>query len=307
MPDELTVSVVIPTRNRPELLARALASVVQQTHPPHEIVVVDDASTVPYAEVLAQFAASPVPVRYERHDTSQGGGATRNDGARLATGDILMFLDDDDTWQPEKIAHQVAILAAQPEVGLVYAGRRVVNEAGELLYTVTPRKAGKLLRDLLQGNCIGTTSSVAMRREVFWEAGGFDPEMPARQDVDLWVRVARLTQVAFDPEPTVNYLVTSTAGTQITDNAAANEAAAARMFSKYAAEYAALSFWDRRKARASHYLALANNCARARSPKAITYVLCSLLQCPSGEAMRRLLRQAGRVLRRAMARGRSQG
>lgn len=101
------VSVVIPTHNRPELLLRAVRSALNQTHPPHEIVVVLDGQ-----DYVTQAALSTVgdrSVRLVVTPSPVGGGEARNLGVRAATGDYIALLDDDDEWLPSKLAKQVEL------------------------------------------------------------------------------------------------------------------------------------------------------------------------------------------------------
>ncbi len=285
-----TVSVIIPTHNRPQLLARALESVFSQTRLPDEIVVVDDASVVSYQEVLERYSSeSRVELRYYRLDPGGGGSAARNLGAELSQGEILMFLDDDDTWQPPKVERQLKVFQDHPEAGLVYSGRRAVNEHDQLLFTVTPQAEGHIHRLLLQRNYIGITSAVALRRDVFFKAGGFDPELPARQDYDMWIRAAKITTVAYDPEPTVNWMIHSRPGKQISSDPVKYRKAVEAIFKKYSADFDALSTREKRRARSSQYVILAEKCAQAGSTRQYVYALKALANYPSAAALSRLL------------------
>jgi len=286
----LSVSVIIPTRDRPEMLAAALDSVFRQTRLPEEVVVVDDASPVSYAGVLGRLATpSGVDLAYHRLERPQGGGAARNYGARRARGAVLMFLDDDDTWLPPKVENQLRILEERPEVGLVYSGRQVVDERGKHLFTVTPQLEGRIHKALLQRNHIGITSAVAVRKDVFWKAGGFDPELPARQDYDLWLRVTACTVVAADPQPTVRWLVHSRAGRQLSSRPDKYEQAVQYLLKKYAREYAGLSPLERRKACAAQYAVLADKCAQAGSRRRYLHALRAMMYYPSLSAISRFL------------------
>jgi glycosyltransferase involved in cell wall biosynthesis len=243
------VSVIIPTKNRPDRIERAVGSVFDQRCLPQEIIIVDDASSVSYKAVVADLRErSPVPLIYHKHESPTRAGAARNTGARLAQGDILMFLDDDDAWLPEKICGQLHVFSDRPEVGLVYAGRRVVNDQGELLYTIEPNAEGDISSVVWQKNPIGTTSSVAIRDELFWRVGGFDPGMPALQDYDLWIRLAPLTRVGFDPDCTVEWTIHDAVGGQMGSQPQIYEQAVDRLCDKYSKDLAALPSLERRKA-----------------------------------------------------------
>jgi len=123
----LSVSVVIPTYNRAHLIRRALASVVSQTRPQDEIIVVDDGSTDNTAEVVADFGAGVQFVRIPK----RGAGAARNEGIRRARGDLVAFLDSDDEWLPGKLDLQRAFLQARPDV-LFCAADFSIETGGQL-------------------------------------------------------------------------------------------------------------------------------------------------------------------------------
>lgn len=207
---DFSVSTIVPTFGRPQYLERAVRSVSRQSSKPAEIIVVDDndpsscerAQTERLVEALKEELAPTIPLRYLPLPANSGGAAARNRGAELATGDLLAFLDDDDWWLPEKLEAQIALLRRKDRrPGLVYTGRRIVDAAGRTKRTRTPVHRGWIEQVLLRSNVIGTTSCALLPRAVFTAVGGFDAELPARQDLDLWVRIARRWEVDFVPGP----------------------------------------------------------------------------------------------------------
>lgn len=110
------ISVVIPCYNRAGLIANSVASAMAQTHPPHEIIVVDDGSVDGSADVAAKL---PGPVCVIRQPNG-GPASARNNGIAQATGDWVAFLDSDDTWHPDKLRLQLAAAERFPDVGLVF-------------------------------------------------------------------------------------------------------------------------------------------------------------------------------------------
>ena len=108
-----TVSVVVPTYNRADRLKDTVASILAQTVPPAEVVIVDDGSTDDTARVCRDF---PSPVRYLYRENG-GSAAARNTGMRAARGEYIAFLDADDVWEPTKLEVQLALHAAHPEIG----------------------------------------------------------------------------------------------------------------------------------------------------------------------------------------------
>lgn len=172
----MRVSVVLPTRDRLALLQRAVESVRQQSWVPHELVVVNDGTSpvvVPGARVV---------------DVGPGAGAclARNVGARVARGDWLAFLDDDDAWHPEYLA-EAASLAG--EVDLVLTAFTKVRASGEEVPEKVPPDRLEVSALLVRNPGI-RGSNILVRREVFLGVGGFDESLAAVQDLDLGIRLA---------------------------------------------------------------------------------------------------------------------
>lgn len=115
-----TLSVILPTHNRPGLLGEALASLAAQTLPPHEVIVVDDASDPPVA--LRHIAQYGPGIRLLRHERALGGAAAKNTGIRAATGELLAFLDDDDLYDPRYLETAASLLAAHPDIEVLFMG-----------------------------------------------------------------------------------------------------------------------------------------------------------------------------------------
>ncbi len=119
MSDKLTVSVIIPVYNGERFLAEAIQSVLNQTLPPDEIIVVDDGSTDGSAAIVAALPSPPKIDLILVRQPNQGPAAARNRGIVLASGDLVAFLDADDLWQPEKLARQVVQLTQAPNIDAV--------------------------------------------------------------------------------------------------------------------------------------------------------------------------------------------
>lgn len=195
----LSSSVVITTCERREALARAILSVARQSQPPSEIIIVDDCSSYDVPSALATLDIGNIPVRVSVLPSRVGAPVARNLGASMASGDILMFLDDDDQWAPGKIGRQLAALEAHAEAGWVYTGTVAVDQiSDEIISLSRNHESGRVWPNILFRNFVGPTSAVAIRRHIFEQAGGFDPELPALQDYDLWLRLAMIAPVRYD-------------------------------------------------------------------------------------------------------------
>ncbi len=197
------VSVIIPTYNRAELVTRAIGSVLGQTFQDFEVLVVDDGSTDATEAVVGEVGDPRV--RYLRQPHNQGVSAARNRGMREARGPFIAFLDSDDEWFPEKLERQVECLRAAPaDVGLVYTGVR--SETGDgSAWSFRPEHRGDVYPGILEANPIHSGSSVMIRRNVIRVAGFFDEEIPAIEDFEYWIRIARFHRFEVIPEPLVRY------------------------------------------------------------------------------------------------------
>mgnify|MGYP001548216608 CR=1 FL=1 len=199
----MDISVVIPANNRAHTLPRALDSVLGQTVPPAEIVVVDDGSTDTTAALLAEQYPE---VHCLSLDSNQGVSAARNAGIRASRGDWIALLDSDDAWKPEKLAHQIRLIRDHPGHRLCHTEEIWIRRG----VRVNPMKkhakrGGHLFRDCLP-LCVISPSSALLRRDLFDDIGLFDDELPACEDYDLWLRVCAKEPVLFVDVPlTVKY------------------------------------------------------------------------------------------------------
>jgi glycosyltransferase involved in cell wall biosynthesis len=199
------VTVVIPSYNYAGFVDRAVRSVLEQTVPPREVIVVDDGSSDDTLDVLRQFGAA---VRVERQE-NRGVASTRNRGAALATSELLAFLDADDEWLPEKLERQLAAFEEEPDVGLVHCAVRVVDVDGQLLTVHDDGRAGWLAEDLLlhKPAVVMPASTGIVPTAVFRSVGGFDERLSTAADWELCLRIALRCRVAFVPDPLVSYRV----------------------------------------------------------------------------------------------------
>ncbi len=180
------VSVVIPTHNRQQEVARAIRSALDQSHRHLEILVVDDGSQPPLK--LDPEIAGETRVRLLRSPTPQGPGAARNLGAAEAKGTFLAWLDDDDWWFPQKLERELIEFENAPaEVAAVESGYEIVED-GRIVLSYIPRTDRSAAVELLKEATMAP-SSVIMRKSAFDALGGFDPSLPRAQDWELWLRL----------------------------------------------------------------------------------------------------------------------
>ena len=202
---EPAVSVVLPTYNRAPLLGRALRSVLGQSYGDFEVLVIDDGSTDETAGVVA--AVGDPRVRYVRLARNTGAGAARNVGIRMSRGKFLAFQDSDDEWLPSKLAKQMSAFGRGPSgLGVVYSDMQRVWGDGTTTYRAAP--------DVLPGRLVGTwfyqvcdlgVQSTLIRREWLDAAGHFNEELPALEDLEMFIRLSRLCAFERLREPLVRY------------------------------------------------------------------------------------------------------
>ena len=231
------ISVVIPTRNRAELLPRAVGSVLAQTWTDFELLIVDDHSTDETPAVTARFADGRI--RSFRHERNSGQSKALNTGIEHARGEYVAFLDDDDEWLPGKLAAQVALLdAAPPAVGLVYCWREELDETtGRRIGTTRFTMRGDIFEHALALHLPVSPSSWLVRRSTARSVGGFDEALRRAKDVDFMSRIcARGWHVDFVAQ--VALLKYRHAGGQMTDRTPENLAARAGMVRAHLARYA---------------------------------------------------------------------
>jgi glycosyltransferase involved in cell wall biosynthesis len=188
------VSIVIPTRDRREFLAQAVASCLQQTYAELEIIIIDDASrddTPAYLNSLQD----PRIVHF-RQDTPRGSVAALNRGFALARGAYLTWSSDDDLYAPEAVARMVATLEADAGVDFVYAPYAMIDRDGKVLHQARVEDPAGLDRDNYVGHC------VLYRRKVYETVGDYHPEPFLAEEYEYWLRVrARFGMKRLDAGP----------------------------------------------------------------------------------------------------------
>lgn len=192
------VSVVIPTYDRPEYLERAVRSVVEQTYPAIELVVVDDSSSTPAAETLNGIDTEALSkLVCIRHDENKGANEARNTGICEASGEFIAFLDDDDRWLAKKIDRQVQRFNdGSDELGVVTVGSRIVDEDGNQIGVSRSSIEGNAIKPLLYASMVGSFSRIMVRSNVISQAGLLDVTFPSWQDREWYLRLAQQCRFA---------------------------------------------------------------------------------------------------------------
>jgi glycosyltransferase involved in cell wall biosynthesis len=206
------VSGIITAYNGEAYVAEAIDSVLSQTRPVDELLVIDDGSTDRTAEIVEGYRSRGVRLVKQEN---RGLARARNRGIAETTGDLIAFLDCDDLWLPEKNGLQVQHLVENPSVGLVTCD--VLWWEGGKRW-IRPQRIGRTpaatRRELALRNCVGNASGVMLRRSVLSEVGVFDPEQIWAEDWELWMRIVAQFRISIVHRPLMVYRAVSTSLTQ---------------------------------------------------------------------------------------------
>jgi len=182
---DFQVSVIIPTHNRAGSLEYAIQSVLSQSRPPLEIIVVDDGSTDATASAVSKYYDGTVRYHYQ---PNHGVSHARNTGIQLARGNWIALLDSDDRWLPDKLQQQVSALLKHPELEFCHSDEIWVRHGRRVNPKVCYKKYGGWIFEKCLTRCTISPSSVLMKKNIFSQLGGFDESLPACEDYDFWLR-----------------------------------------------------------------------------------------------------------------------
>jgi len=181
---KLLVSAIMPVHNRPDFLAEAIESVLAQTCPVTELIVVDDGSTDGTREVLARYENRAVILRRPH----RGQSAARNTGLERATGAYIAYLDSDDLWAPTKVETMLRVLDKRPQIGLVYSRTIELLSDGTTVVAESEPSTVRFVTSMHRAECLQTV-------------GLFDEELDVFEGFDMWLRMCDHYRVLGLPEP----------------------------------------------------------------------------------------------------------
>jgi glycosyltransferase involved in cell wall biosynthesis len=197
----MRVSVVISTYNYAHFVREAVESALDQTRPPHEVIVVDDGSTDDTAQVLKSYVSAG-RIRYHLQPNT-GLCTARNVGLSMANGDAFALLDSDDAWHPQKLDKQVTYLKSNLDCGLV--GTAAVSQVPVRWVEVGTPASQVLPLDTHLTRTRFCPSSALFHRSLWEKVGGFDPAAGGASDRDYWIRCAAVGSVARLESPLTFY------------------------------------------------------------------------------------------------------
>jgi len=176
------ISIVIPTHNRSDLLQRAIDSVLLQTYKNIEIIIVDDGSVDDTKELVQSYMDKHKNITYIKHEKALGGNVARNSGIRVAKGEFIAGLDDDDEFTPDRI--QVLLNNYSDEYSLITSRAMKITKNGKQKTKLVPEVD---LDTMLYFNAIG--NQVLVKKDIIVGAGLFDEKLKRYQDYDMWLRI----------------------------------------------------------------------------------------------------------------------
>lgn len=178
------VTVVIPTYNRPDLVLRAVESVLNQSYPNIEIIVVDDASDQNAESLLKKFDK----VKYFKNRTNKGPCFSRNVGLKEASGEYINFLDDDDLIFETKIEKQIALFRNTSDEKLGMVTSHAIDKRSGKTYKKLNKVKGDIYQKLLRSYTVSGTETMLFKISYLKEIGGFDEKLLSSQEYDLLIR-----------------------------------------------------------------------------------------------------------------------
>lgn len=191
-----SVSVIIPAYNREKTIVRAIKSVLNQTMPVKEVIVVDDHSTDNTVSKIKTIDDSRIIVASNKEN--RGACYSRNRGVEISTGDIVAFQDSDDEWFPQKLEVCLSEMGRN-DADLVFS--QFILDNGSVFPNSDINEAKDKVSSLILNPCVSTQTIVA-KRKVFLEQK-FDENMPRYQDFEVMLRISNKYKIYFIKEPLV--------------------------------------------------------------------------------------------------------
>lgn len=207
------VSIVTPSYNQGRYLETTIRSVLEQDYPRIEYLIIDGGSTDDSIEIIQRYADRLAGWVSEK---DRGQTDAINKGFARATGEILAWINSDDTYQPGAVSEAVAYLMAHPEAGMVYGDASYIDETGRVIGKFPAMQAS--YPRLRQGKVNIPQQSSFFRADLWRRVGPLDPTFYFAMDYDLWVRLAREAPLVYHPRLWANFRLHSDAKTIAADD-----------------------------------------------------------------------------------------
>ena len=180
-----SISVIIPVYNRYNLIDRAIKSVLQQTRPPDEIIVIDDGSTDGTDMIIKKNYPDIILLQQKNRGVS----CARNNGIKNAKGTWITLLDSDDEWLPEKLEKQLMTLQDNSSSQICHTDEIWIRNGVRVNPMKKHRKYGGNIYKYCLPLCVISPSSIMIHKDIFKDVGLFDENLPVCEDYDLWLRI----------------------------------------------------------------------------------------------------------------------
>ncbi|MBE0409924.1 MAG: glycosyltransferase [Anaerolineales bacterium] len=194
------VSVITPSFNQARFLEETIKSVLVQDYPRIEYIIVDGGSTDGSLEIIKGYAEH---LAWWVSEPDRGQTDAINKGFARARGDVLAWLNSDDTYLPGAISEAVAFLSANPEAGMVYGDANLIDEDGRLIGKFPARQTD--YKHLMRGHVHIPQQASFFRSELWRQVGPLDPTFFFAMDYDLWVRLAKIAPLCYHPRLWANF------------------------------------------------------------------------------------------------------
>ncbi len=194
------ISVIIPAYNAEAFIEKALNSVLTQSYPQFEVLIINDGSTDNTATIINRYQDTRIRLI---NQINGGLSNARNTGIKEARGNYLAFLDADDYWTHKKLEKQIALLSEHPEISFCSSQSRIETPEGAFLNDwLCPDISGSTLQTIFEHNAAitGSGSGIMVSKELQRQAGFFDESLHSLEDIDMWMRYAALAEYACIPE-----------------------------------------------------------------------------------------------------------
>ncbi len=198
------ISVIIPAYNAEKYIKETIDSVLSQSFPAFEIIIIDDGSTDRTLAIVSAIKDTRIRVFEYQHSGKPS--IARNRGIRMAAGQYIAFLDADDLWTNDKLELQYQEFLNNPKAALVYSLRDLIDKSGSFVrWYLQPHYKGVVFEKILLHDFIGSGSNPLVKRKALERIGLFDETLDAAEDHDLWIRLAKFYEFALVPKVQVFY------------------------------------------------------------------------------------------------------
>jgi glycosyltransferase involved in cell wall biosynthesis len=210
---QLLVSIVTPSYNQARFLESTIQSVLGQDYPAIEYIVIDGGSSDGSVEIIKQYADR---LAYWISEPDRGQTDAINKGFAKANGEVMAWLNSDDTYKPRAVTEAVAFLQEHPEVGMAYGDADFIDLQGRVMGRFP---AAQTDYKRLRRGYVHIPQQAAFWRASLWkEVGPLDPSFTFAMDYDLWVRLARITELRYYPRVWANFRLHGSSKTIIEDD-----------------------------------------------------------------------------------------